>query len=273
VKTQVSITNWIDYRAIRKGGSMNRREAIHGLGALAFGATMRSVPRAGSGTQQNPTTTQPAAEPLPSEVAGIRVVDSEIARAATELSRSFSPPYLFNHAARTFLFASLVGRALKQTFDEELLYLACILHDLGLTERFEGDLPFEIQGAEVAKHFLQEQAYSRERSAIVWDGIAMHASRIGQFKQPEIALVGEGAGADVLGPDFTLIKKSDVDEILRAFPRLKFKDAFVKTCADVVRKHPRAASQTFMRDIRDRYMLEFRAPNFCDWIAQAPFSE
>jgi hypothetical protein len=77
----------------------------------------------------------------------------------------------------------------------------------------------------------------------------------------------------VLGPDFTLIKKSDVDEILRAFPRLKFKDAFVKTCADVVRKHPRAASQTFMRDIRDRYMLEFRAPNFCDWITQAPFSE
>ncbi len=221
---------------------MNRREAIHGLGALALGATMQSAAWAGSGRQQNPTPTQPAAPPLPSEVAGIRMVDSKIARTATDLSRSFSPPYL-------------------------------ILHDLGLTERFEGDLPFEIQGAEVAKRFLQEQAYSQEKSAVVWDGIAMHASRIGQFKQPEIALVGEGAGADVLGPDFTLIKKSDVDEILRAFPRLKFKNAFVKTCADVVRKHPRAASQTFMRDIRDRYMLEFRAPNFCDWIAQAPFSE
>jgi hypothetical protein len=252
---------------------MNRREAIHGLGALAFGATMQSAAWAGSGRQQNPTAPQLAAEPLPSEVAGIRVVDSKIARTATDLSRSFSPPYLFNHAARTFLFGSLIGRALGQTFDEELLYLACILHDLGLTERFEGDLPFEIQGAEVAKRFLHEQAYSQEKSTIVWDGIAMHASRIGQFKQPEIALVGEGAGADVLGPDFTLIKKSDVDEVLRAFPRLKFKDAFVKTCADVVRKHPRAASQTFMRDIRDRYMLEFRAPNFCDWIAQAPFSE
>jgi hypothetical protein len=177
---------------------MNRREAIHGLGALAFGATMQSAAWTGSGRQQNPTAT----EPVPSEVAGIRVVDSKIARAATDLSRSFSPPYLFNHAARTFLFGSLVGRALGQTFDEELLYLACILHDLGLTERFEGDLPFEIQGAEVAKHFLQEQAYSHEKSTIVWDGIAMHASRIGQFKQPEIALVGEGAGADVLGPRF-----------------------------------------------------------------------
>jgi hypothetical protein len=252
---------------------MNRRQAIHGLGALAFGAT---IPSAGSDAfrvEQNSSAIHLAVEPLPSEVAGIRLVDSKIARAATDLSRSVYPPYLFNHAARTFLFGSLVGRALGQTFDEELLYLACILHDLGLTERYEGDIPFEIQGAEAAKRFLQEQAYAQERSVIVWDGIAMHASRIGQFKQPEIALVGAGAGADVLGPDFSRIKKSTVDEILRAFPRLRFKEAFVKTCADVVHRHPQAASQTFMRDIRDRYMPEFRSPNFCDRITQAPFSE
>ena len=252
---------------------MNRREAMHCMAALAFSVTTRRAMSASSEIEHPVAATQPSAEPMPSEVSGIRLVDSEIARAATDLSRSVSPPYLFNHAARTFLFGSLVGRALGQKFDAELLYLACILHDLGLTERFEGNLPFEIQGAEAAKRFLQEQAYAQERSAIVWDGIAMHASRIGQFKQPEIALVGEGAGADVLGPDLSVIKKNEVDEILKAFPRLKFKDAFVKTCADVVRKHPGAASQTFMRDIRDRYISEFRAPNFCDRIAQAPFEE
>jgi len=252
--------------------SMNRREAIQGLGALACSIAVQSAASVDSRTEQ-PAAAQSAAEPLPSVVAGVRLVDSKIARIATELSRSVSPPYLFNHAARTFLLGSLVGRALGQKFDEELLYLACILHDLGLTERFEGDLPFEIQGAEAAKHFLEEHAYARERSTIVWDGIAMHASRIGQFKQPEIALVGEGAGADVLGPDFSQVKKSDVDEVLKAFPRLKFKDAFVETCAEVVRKHPRSASQTFMRDIRERYVPEFHPPNFCDRIAQAPFSE
>jgi len=226
------------------------------LGTLAFGVAVKSV-----------------AGPLPPVVAGVRLVDSKIARSATELSRATSPPYLFNHAARTFLFGSLVGRALGQKFDEELLYLACILHDLGLTQRFEGDLPFELQGAQAAKQFLEEQAYAKERVATVWDGIAMHASRIGQFKQPEIALVGQGAGADVLGPDVSQVKKSDVDEILKAFPRLKFKDAFVKTCADVVRKHPNGASQSFMRDIRERYVPEFHVPNFCDRVAQAPFPE
>jgi hypothetical protein len=253
--------------------SMNRREAIQGLGAVAFGAVMHGKASPDSRPEQYSPVTQPLSAPLPPQVAGVRLVDSKIARTATEFSRSVSPPYLFNHAARTFLLGSLVGRALGQKFDEELLYLACILHDLGLTEHFEGDLPFEIQGAEAARQFLQDQAYSPERSAVVWDGIAMHASRIGQFKQPEIALVGEGAGSDVLGPDLTVIKKSDVDEIMAAFPRLKFKDAFVKTCADVVRKHPRGASQTFMRDIRDRYAADFHTSNFCDRIAEAPFAE
>jgi hypothetical protein len=254
---------------------MNRRELMCGLGALSLGVSMegrRAVP-AVSGNLQTAATGSSGAEAWPSVVAGVQLVDSEVARQATELSRAVSPPYLFNHAVRTYLFGSLVGRALGQKFDEEVLYLACMLHDLGLTERFEGDSPFEIQGAKAAKHFLEEHAFAKERIAIVWDRIAMHASPIGSYKQPEIALVGEGARADVIEPDFSQIKKSDVDEIVKAFPRLKFKDAFVKTCADVVRKHPRGASSSFMRDILERYVPEFHPRNFCDRIAQAPFAE
>lgn len=254
---------------------MNRREVISGLGALSIRAVIRSGEKYSIGSENGakPATAQAGLGPLPSSVAGVRLVDSEIARLATDLSRSVSPPYLFNHAMRTFLFGSLVGRALGQKFDDEVLYLACVLHDLGLTERFEGDSPFEIQGAEAARRFLEEHAFAKEKIGIVWDGIAMHASAIGQYKQPEIALVGEGAGADVIEPDFSQIKRSDVDEIVSAFPRLKFKDAFVKTCADVVRKHPRGGSSSFMRDVRERYVPEFHPVNFCDRIAKAPFSE
>jgi len=254
---------------------MNRREIICGFGTLSIDAAIRRISRApfGSAERHNLLTTPTGAQALPSVVAGVRLVDSEIAKLATDFSRSVSPPYLFNHAVRTFLFGSLVGRALGQEFDEEILYLACVLHDLGLTERFQGDAPFEIQGAEAARLFLDAHSYAKAKMGVVWDGIAMHVSPIGQFKQPEIALVGEGAGADVVQPDFSRIKKSDAEEIVKAFPRLKFKDAFVKTCADVVRKHPLGASNSFMRDVRERYVPEFHATNFCDRIAQAPFSE
>jgi hypothetical protein len=209
----------------------------------------------------------------PSAVAGIRLVDSKIARQANELSRSASTPCLFNHCVRTFLWGSLTGRANGQRFDEELLYLACLLHDLGLTDRYQGEAPFEIQGAEAARRLLKESGLSEERAEIVWDGIAMHTLAISEFKRPEIALVGAGAGVDVLGADPGQIDDAIRDEILKTFPRLGFKQAFVRTCADVVRKHPIAASQGFMHDVRDRYLPEFHSRNFCDRIAQAPYLE
>jgi len=224
-------------------------------------------------TQSNPAVSRISPARLPSPVAGIRLVDSQTAQSATELARSASPTPLFHHAVRTFLFASLAGRARKQKFDEEVLYLACILHDLGLTDRFQGDLPFEIQGAQAASHFLQEQGYDTTKAAIVWDGIAMHASLIGQYKQPEVALVGVGAGADVLGPDPSEISNGDKQAIVNAYPRLAFKRAFVETCAEVVRKHPDSADRSFMRDIGERYVPNYHRRNICDLIMQARFDE
>ena len=254
---------------------MNRRQLVQGLGVSGLAAVTPGLSRQLSPAPLREEESRSAAQPssLPQTVAGVRLIDSAIARKATELARASCPAYLFNHSIRTFIFGSLTGRALGQRFDEEVFFLACVMHDLGLTERFQGDLPFELQGAEAARHFLEENTYSKEGTETVWDGIAMHASAIGQFKKPEIALVGEGAGADVLGPDFSQIKKSDVGEILKAFPRLGFKTAFVTTCAEIVRKHPRGASRSFMRDIGERHVENFHPRNFCDLIEQAPFSE
>lgn len=251
---------------------MNRRSVLWGVGVFASGLARHDGATTITAVlvPSNAVTGRPAE---PESVAGVRIVDSEIARVATALSKTASPPYLFNHAVRTYLYGSLIGRAHGQRYDEEALYLACILHDLGLTERFAGDRSFEIEGAEAAKRFLTEHGYSAASAEIVWDGIAMHASAIGGFKRPEIALVGEGAGADVLGPDFSEVKREDSEAIVRAFPRLKFKDAFIKTCADVVQKHPRGASRSFMRDVGERYVSNFHPRNFCDLLAQAPFEE
>ncbi len=238
---------------------MKRRDLIKALGAVALSDSIgvrgiHAQPPAPS--SKSPESSAPL-RPLPKVVAGIAIVDSKIAMEATKLAQEASPPFLFNHAARTFLFGALTGKASGLKVDDELLYIACILHDIGLTEQFVGDLPFEIQGAQAASRFLEEHGLAKDKSAIVWDGIAMHASAIGEFKQPEIALVGAGAGADVVGPDFSVIKKADVNEVVRAFPRLKFKGEFIN----------------FMRDIGERYVPDFHPGNICDAITQAPFDE
>ena len=252
---------------------MRRREVISGFGALAVGG--RPFWRATVRTQTDSISlvSYLGGGATPGIVAGVRFVNSEVARAATRLARSVSPPYLFNHVVRTFLFGSLIGRAMGQKYDEEVLFLACVLHDLGLTSKFQGDLPFEIQGAEAAKRFLQGQGYDGSKVERVWDGIAMHPSLIGQFKGPEISLVGAGAGADVLGPDSSQVTKAELREILYAYPRLHFSEAFTKTCADVVKNHPNGASHSFMRDIGERYVPGYRPRNFCDLISEKPFSD
>jgi hypothetical protein len=253
---------------------MKRRDLIKALGAVALSGSIsaRGV-HVQSPSPSKSTESSTPLGPLPKVVAGIAIVDSKIATDATKLAQEASPPFLFNHAARTFLFGALIGKASGLKVDYELLYIACILHDIGLTEQFVGDLPFEIQGAQAASRFLEQNGLAKDKSEIVWDAIAMHASKIAQFKQPEIALVGAGAGADAVGPDFSVIKKSDVSEVVRAFPRLKFKDEFVKTCAGVVRQHPRGASRGFMREIGERYVPDFHPWNICDAITQAPFDE
>lgn len=209
---------------------------------------------------------------LPVLVAGIRLQDSKIAGRAVALAQFTYPRYLFNHEVRTLLLGSLAGRARGQRFDEELLFLACILHDLGLAERFQGGLPFEIQVAEAANHFLKKR-HKTEGVETVWDEIAMHASAMGRFKRPEIAFGDKGAGIDVLEPDFSQIKKTDVAEVVKAFPRRGFKVAFVQTCGEVVRSHPRSASRSFMRDSGERCVRNFHPHKSCDLLAQSPFSE
>jgi HD domain len=207
-----------------------------------------------------------------STVAGVRLVDPKIARDATQLGHEAYPPYLFNHAVRTFLFASLIGKKLRQRFDEEVLYLACILHDLGLTDRFEGELPFEISRSRSSKN-IPRTADIRERLARYCLGWNRHARFCYRTLQAGRDQIGGGAGTDIVGPDYSQISKTDVDEILGAFPRLELKNSFLKTCAGVVRRHPGGATRSFMRDIGERYVPEFNPQNFCDLVIHAPFPE
>lgn len=252
---------------------MTRREFARGLTGSVVGAIARGV----SASEARPTGAYVAPDRGSSmsarEVAGVRLIDSKFARAAMELCRDVSPPYLFNHAMRTFLFGSLIGKARRQTWDAEVLYLACVLHDLGLTSRFVGDMPFEIQGAEAAVQFLQKAGFAKGRSMMVWDGIAMHPYAIAAHKPPEVALVAAGAAADVVGAGLSFMAPHERAEVTRMYPRLQFKQSFVSTCVDVVRAHPQGASRGFMRDIGERYVAEFRPTNICDAIAESPFDE
>ena len=85
-------------------------------------------------------------------LAGIKVPDTVLVRDAMDLSRSASEPFLFNHTMRSWLFGVLLsGSAERAPADAELLAVATILHDLGLTDRYAAENRFEVDGANAAR--------------------------------------------------------------------------------------------------------------------------
>ena len=197
--------------------------------------------------------------------------DTSVCVAAMDLARDHSPPFLFNQVMRTFAFGREAGAFRQAAFDEELLFLGSVLHDLGLVDRFIGEDRFEIDGADAAADFLSRQGYPDRKIAILWDAIALHTTLgVPQRKQPEIALLQLGAGIDVGAIPRSLVTPESVDIILAEYPRLGFKRAFLAAMGAVVRRKPMTGVINLMGEVgRDRERLPI--PSFCEVVLGAQF--
>src|SRR6202171_777553 len=100
-------------------------------------------------------------------LAGIKVPDTVLIRDAIDLSRSASEPFLFNHVMRSWLFGVLLSENAERAPAPELLAVATILHDLGLTDRYTEGNRFEVDGANAACSFLEARGMRRPQMRVV----------------------------------------------------------------------------------------------------------
>jgi hypothetical protein len=206
--------------------------------------------------------------------ASLNFPDSAICVAARDLARDHSPPFLFNHVMRTFAFGRGAGVRQGARYDEEMLFLGSVLHDLGLVKAFVADDRFEVDGADAAANFLSRQGYPDSKIGVIWDAIALHATlSIPQRKQPEIALVQLGAGVDIGAFPRSVLEPAFVEQVLAEFPRLGFKHAMLRTMADVVSRKPMTGIINLMGEIGHEMVDQFPAPGFCDVVRGAEFDE
>jgi HD domain-containing protein len=207
-------------------------------------------------------------------LAGIKVIDTPLVRDAIDLARSSSEPYIFNHVMRSWLFAVSVAEATKPSLNPELLAVAAILHDLGLTDRYFGTERFEVDGANAARTFLTEHGIPMQQTQLVWDAIALHTTHsIAVHKEPEVATTHSGIFMDVMGAGLDLIPKQRLQAILSEFPRLAMKKQFLECLCSVVRRKPGSTYDNSLRDIGIRYVEGFATPSSVDFIENAPFAE
>ncbi len=103
-----------------------------------------------------------------------------LARAALDLAQRTESTAVADHSIRSFFFARLLatqdGSIGDAAYDENLLFAACIMHDLGLGTSVPGKERFEVEGADLAAGLLRQHGVATADVDRVWEAIALHSS-------------------------------------------------------------------------------------------------
>lgn len=151
---------------------------------------------------------------------------SDVCNEALKLAWLSLPEPIFNHSLRVFLIAQWHHHRSTENptlpVNPDLLFVACIYHDLGASDHFNGSQRFEVEGADAAKEHPIQHGFTEEDSHQAWIAIAVHTSpgiaeKIGRVAQ----LVREGVMMD-----FSTARRKEMDaedfsaEIETYLPRL-----------------------------------------------------
>lgn len=161
-----------------------------------------------------------------------------------EMSAQTSTP-IGHHSIRSFLFARLLadhlGARKDATYDEELLFCTCALHDMGLATTTGGTQRFEVEGADRAAAFLTEHGLPGGKVDQVWEAIALHSSfQIAERRGLLCQLTRLGVGMD-FGYDTDFVTDAQAAAIHTAWPRLNMERVLVDTIVGQVTAVPSKA--------------------------------
>jgi len=103
-----------------------------------------------------------------------------LADASLAIAQNTEKAPIADHSIRSFLFARLLaeqeGSVDDAAYDEDLLFAACVMHDLGLGSLAAGRARFEVEGADLAASVLTDHGVAAADVDRVWEAIALHAS-------------------------------------------------------------------------------------------------
>jgi len=213
------------------------------------------------------TTTRDMTEAI--SASGVTVPDTRLTREATEVVRDTESPLLFNHSTRVYYFGSLAGKKLGLKFDPELLYIAAMFHDMGLTPQHSSKSDrFEVDGANAARAFLRQYNIAQQDTDTVWTAIALHTTPgIPQYMHPVVALLTNGVEMDVLGIAYSEFSDSDREAIVAAYPRSeRFKEDIIQAFYDGIRHKPDTTFGNVKADVLADKDPQFQRRNFCSVI-------
>lgn len=185
----------------------------------------------------------------------LSVPDSRACREAERLCREASSAALANHCFRSYAWGVLLGTLEQIQWDAELLYAAAMLHDLGLTPKYDRGGCFESDGAAAAREILGAIGWSGPRQETVANAIYLHMHEVAAGDSPEARLLAYGTSADVSGGRSLEVREPERSMILELFPRQGFKREMVSLFEEQARRKPACVVHQYLKEgIAERIM-------------------
>ena len=175
--------------------------------------------------------------------------DTPLTRDVVELAHASYAEPLLGHCLRTWVWGDLLGSLDGITPDAELLYVASLLHDIALTDRFRPDESvgcFAVHGGEVARTTLTSLGADSSYADVVAEAIALHMN-IRPGGGPEARLLQAGAHLDVGGTRAGDLPRQTIREVVGRYPRHGFPACFATSMRRETAERPNSRAAVLWR--------------------------
>jgi hypothetical protein len=181
-------------------------------------------------------------EPLPKTIAGLPVPQDAVSAATWRWAQSNLPRYLLEHSVRSYCWGAEIAASEGLTFDAQVLWTAALFHDAGLTRIPRNTMCFEVEGAEMARRFLETTGMSPEAADLAAIAIILHMQPgVTLADGVESVLLDRATGIDVRGVDYDVIGRVR-DGVVRRHPRGSFDRLFLRAIQREVALRPTCQS-------------------------------
>lgn len=179
------------------------------------------------------------------------IPNTNLSTTALAIAHDNLPLPIFHHSLRVFLLARhlITFEATATNYyltlpDLDLLFVACIFHDMGACNLYNGTQRFEVEGANGASTLLHSYNFSDEKCHDVWTAIALHTTPgIAERISPLARIVRMAVLMDFGSPlRDELQARKYCEEIEAVLPRLNVEkvlgDEVVKQAVKIPEKAP-----------------------------------
>ncbi|KAF2855627.1 hypothetical protein T440DRAFT_385293 [Plenodomus tracheiphilus IPT5] len=122
-----------------------------------------------------------------------QIPQTAISKSAYKHAASLLHPTILNHSIRVYMYAKALAAHASSMYSrdplkQDLLFTACLFHDIGTTSTYDGPQRFEVEGADAAVKHLSQYEICETDKHDVWIAIAIHTSpgiaeRIGELSR------------------------------------------------------------------------------------------